>query len=135
MMLKLKTPDQQEQQKKRKTTMSKITIRIVDSMSGLRAADVEIETRKIVEGDWALISQSETDKNGCAEIADAADVEGGGYFEVLLFLGAYFNKMSYPLPAFKFVDIVPLRFGVEPDQDDCEIVVAMSPHGYTLVRT
>lgn len=115
--------------------VASINIKIVDSTSGALAKNVSIETRKIIDGDWHLISQTTTDEMGNSRLVDAADFSGGGYFEALLFLGNYFSAQSYPLPQMKFVDIVPLRFGVEPDRAGCDIVLSVSPYGYTVVQT
>ncbi len=135
MILKLDTPARSDAGAIRDKKMTKLTLKLVDSASGEPAANVSFETRKIVDGDWQLISQDATDAGGRADIADEADSKDGGYFELLMYFGNYFTAKEYILPQMKFVDIVPLRFGIEPGQADAQVVISFSPYGYTVVRT
>lgn len=120
---------------KRTKAAASMNIKVVDSASGELAENVLIETRKIIDGDWHMISETKTDDMGHSTLAEADDFSDGGYFEALLFMGNYFTAKSYPLPQMKFIDIVPLRFGVEPGQNGCDIVMSVSPYGYTVVQT
>ncbi len=115
--------------------MAKLAIKIIDSTNGGFAENVAIETRKIVDGNWELVSKSRTNLDGFVVLADGDHLENGGYYEVTTFLGAYFDECGYSLPRMKFVDILPLRFGMEDAVEDSEIVLSITPYGYTVVHT
>ncbi len=115
--------------------MTQLSIKIIDSTSGGFAENVAIETRKIVDGGWELISESRTGLDGFVVLTEGESLQSGGYYEVTAFLGAYFNECGYPLPQMKFVDILPLRFGFEEAEKDHEIVLSVTPFGYTVVHT
>lgn len=111
--------------------MATLTIEVLDTASGIMAEDVAVQARKIVDGEWKDLIKSTTDNNGRAVIAGPDDIKDGGYFEILVFLGAYFDQTSRALPQFKIVDIVPLRFGVEPAQRNITLRISATPHSYS----
>lgn len=115
--------------------MAEMAIKIIDSTNGGFAENVAVETRKIVDGNWELISEKRTNLDGYVVIANEKDLQSGGYYEVTAFLGAYFNECGYALPQMKFVDILPLRFGLEEAEESSEIVLSVTPFGYTVVHT
>ncbi len=115
--------------------MANMAIKIIDSTNGSFAGNVTVETRKIVDGSWQLISEMRTNLDGHTLLADDTSMQNGGYYEVTAFLGEYFNQSGYALPQMKFVDILSLRFGLDKFDDDCEIVLSVTPYGYTVVHT
>lgn len=112
--------------------MAELAIGIFDATSGKMAEGVSAQVRKIVDGDWQQLPDSTTKSNGQASLCEGSAIEDGGYFEVLVFLGAYFDQSGQDLPQIKLVDIVPLRFGVEPSEGNVDINMSITPHGYTI---
>ncbi len=115
--------------------MAIMAIKIIDSTSGGFAENVSVETRKIVDGSWESVSQTRTNLDGYVVMAEGDSLQTGGYYEVTAFLGAYFNECGYALPQMKFVDILPLRFGIEDANKDCKIILSVTPYGYSVVHT
>ena len=111
--------------------MAVLAIEIMDSASGKMAEDVLIQIRKIDGGEWQDLTDAKTDSNGEAILAEAEDIKDGGYFEILVFLGAYFDQTGRVLPQYKMVDIVPLRFGVESAQSNITLRMSANPHSYS----
>ena len=111
--------------------MALLEIEILDTSSGKMAEDVDVHVRKIVDDNWQDLAELQTDKFGRAVLADADVIDSGGYFEVLVFLGAYFDQAGFALPQFKSVDIVPLRFGVDSADSNITLHVAANPYGYS----
>jgi len=95
------------------------------------AESVEIQTRKIVNGEWQQLPDTKTTRDGQATLVAKVDLQDGGYFEVLVYLGKYFNQFELALPQIKLVDIVPLRFGIEDSSEDIKLLMSVSPHSYT----
>lgn len=111
--------------------MATLAIEIMDTASGKMAEDVMVQVRKIVEDEWHDLTNVSTNEKGHAVLAEANDIKDGGYFEVLVFLGAYFDQTGRDLPQYKMVDIVPLRFGVESAQSNITLRMAATPNSYT----
>lgn len=111
--------------------MATLAIEIMDSASGKMAEDVIVQVRKIVGDEWQDLMNAKTDGNGHAVLAASDDIKDGGYFEILVFLGAYFDQTGRVLPQFKMVDIVPLRFGVESAQSNITLRMSANPHSYS----
>jgi len=111
--------------------MIDLTIEILDSASGKMAAGVSIEIRKIENGNWVQLEDAQTGSDGKAVLCDAPTIADGGYFEVLVFLGAYFDQTGRDLPQIKMVDIVPLRFGLEPVTTGIDLRMTISPTSYS----
>ena len=111
--------------------MASLAIEIMDSASGKMAEDVAVRVRKVVNDEWQELAEVKTNEKGQAVLVEKADIKDGGYFEVLVFLGAYFDQTGHSLPQFKMVDIVPLRFGVEAAQRSITLRVTATPHSYS----
>lgn len=110
--------------------MTTLAINILDVASGSKAEGVTIQVRKIVDGDWHQLPDAVTHASGQAILCEDTDLEDGGYFEALIFLGAYFDQTSRDLPQIKLVDIVPLRFGIEQGSGNISIHMSITPHSY-----
>ena len=111
--------------------MATLAIEIMDTASGKMAEDVVVQVRKIVGDDWQDLANDKTDSQGRAELAGSEEIKDGGYFEILVFLGAYFDQTGRTLPQYKMVDIVPLRFGVESAQSNITLRMSATPHSYS----
>ena len=72
--------------------MATLAIEVMDSASGKMAEDVKIQARKIVDGEWKDLITANTDTKGRAVLVESDDINDGGYFEILAFLGAYFDQ-------------------------------------------
>ncbi len=111
--------------------MTAMVIEIMDSASGKMAEDVLVQVRKIVGDKWQDLTDAKTNAKGEAILAEAEDIKDGGYFEILVFLGAYFDQTGRVLPQYKMVDIVPMRFGVESSDSNITLRMSATPHSYS----
>jgi 5-hydroxyisourate hydrolase len=111
--------------------MATLAIEILDAASGKMAEDVQVQIRKIVDDEWQQLDDVQTDTKGAAVLCEGAVIEDGGYFEVLVFLGSYFDQSGRDLPQYKMVDIVPLRFGVESASRNITLRMSVTPHSYS----
>lgn len=111
--------------------MATLAIEIVDSTSGEMAEEVRVQVRKIVDGEWKDFPVAMTDVDGHAVLFAEDDIKDGGYFEILVCLGEYFDQTGHALPQYKMIDIVPLRFGVETAQSDITLRMSATPNSYS----
>ncbi|MCF6273618.1 MAG: hydroxyisourate hydrolase [Rhodobacteraceae bacterium] len=112
--------------------MTGLKINILDSSTGKKAEGVLVQLRKISDGEWLSYPDVITGANGHALLCAEKDITDGGYFEVLVLLGQYFDKKGLGLPPIKLVDIIPLRFGLEKAEGDVVIHLSATPFGYTF---
>ena len=58
-----------------------------------------------------------------------------GYYEATARIGSYFLDAGYVLPTLKFIDVVPIRFGLSDPDTDKAITISITPYGYSLLAT
>jgi len=109
-----------------------LKITVIDTYVGCRAADTAFEIAFSEDGVWRLAHEGRTDSSGNSTLFKQENSFKPGYYELTLFLGEYFKKQEYPLAGRKFVDIVPVRFGIDDASSDVTITVTISPNGYSV---
>lgn len=110
-------------------------LRLIDTHGGVAAANASYEISFSESGTWQLMKEGRTGDDGLATLADRdANIEPG-YYELTLFLGEYFAVRGYPLAGRKFVDIVPVRFGLNDVEADTFITVSISPFGFAVSKS
>ena len=113
--------------------MAELVLSLVDVARGQPIDEVEIDVQKMIDGAWRPVNQLVSDKSGKATIIrnDSAD-DPAGYYEATASVGAYFMKKGYVLPTLKFVDMLPIRFGVSDINQISKVIVSITPFGYSL---
>lgn len=113
--------------------MAELVLSLVDVARGQPIEDVEIDVQKMVDGVWHPVNQLVSDEKGKVTIIrnDQTD-DPAGYYEATASLGTYFLKKGYVLPTLKFVDLLPIRFGISDIGQISRVVVSVTPFGYSL---
>ncbi len=113
--------------------MAELVLSLVDVARGQPIDNVEIDVQKMVDGAWQPIEQLVSDTKGKVTIVrkDQTD-DPSGYYEATASLGSYFLKKGYVLPTLKFVDLLPIRFGISDISQISRVVVSVTPFGYSL---
>lgn len=111
--------------------MAKLTLNFIDTTRGIAIPNIDIEVQKIRDGSWQALAESNTDVNGNIAIKDP-EGDMSGYYEATAHLGDYFVDAGYSLPKLKFVDVLPIRFGIAEPDDDTTITIAVTPYGYSF---
>ena len=57
-----------------------------------------------------------------------------GIFELEFRAGAYFARLGLELPEPKFLDLIPIRFGVADASASYHVPLLLSPYGYSTYR-
>ena len=57
-----------------------------------------------------------------------------GVFELRFHVGAYFDRLGTVLPEPKFLDVVPIRFGIAEATGHYHVPLLISPFGYSTYR-
>ncbi len=115
--------------------MGKLTTHILDTAHGRPGAGVSIALFRI-EGDVRhRIGDFETNADGrCDAPLLAGDAFATGIYELVFHIGDYFARSGVALPQPRFIDIVPLRFGVADAGAHYHVPLLVSPWSYSTYR-
>lgn len=112
--------------------MARLSTHILDTTLGKPAAGVRIE---LFDGAGAKLLETVTNADGRT---DAPLLSGEtiptGVFELRFHVGAYFDRLGTVLPEPKFLDVVPIRFGIAEATGHYHVPLLISPFGYSTYR-
>lgn len=114
--------------------MGKLTTHVLDTALGKPAAGLAIELFRI-EGEMRTkLGGYTTNSDGRIDtpILQGNDFKTGIY-ELVFHAGEYLERMSPALPDPKFLDLVPLRFGIAEDSH-YHVPLLLSPFSYSTYR-
>lgn len=111
--------------------MAQLTLNFIDTVRGVAIPNIDVEVQKIRDGSWQALSDANSDINGNVAVTDP-EGDMSGYYEAIVRLGDYFVDAGYNLPNLKFVDVLPIRFGIAEPDDDTTITIAVTPYGYSF---
>lgn len=111
--------------------MAQLTLNFIDTARGVAIPNIDVEVQKIRDGSWQTLSEANSDVNGNVTISDS-EGDMSGYYEAIAHIGAYFLDAGYELPTLKFVDVLPIRFGIAEPDADTTITIAVTPYGYSF---
>ena len=112
-----------------------LTTHVLDTARGVPAAGVLIELFSI-EGDTRTsICSMSTNEDGRtdSQILPAADFVTGTY-ELVFHAGAYLDANGTPPEAPRFLDLIPIRFGISEGDSHYHVPLLLSPFGYSTYR-
>ena len=117
--------------------MGKLSTHVLDTAAGRPAADLRIELWSMRGDGEKLLKTVRTNADGRTDqpLLDAASIEVGTY-ELLFFVGEYFHArgdaaaQSDP----RFLDIVPVRFGIADAAANYHVPLLVSPWAYSTYR-
>lgn len=112
--------------------MARLSTHILDTTLGKPAAGVRIE---LFDATGAKLLETVTNADGRT---DAPLLSGEtiptGVFELRFHVGAYFDRLGTVLPEPKFLDVVPIRFGIAEATGHYHVPLLISPFGYSTYR-
>ncbi|MBL4806899.1 MAG: hydroxyisourate hydrolase [Rhodobacteraceae bacterium] len=113
--------------------MGKLTTHVLDTGAGKPAAGLKIELYRLTNGRQKLAGVV-TNSDGRI---DAPLLEGDsfqlGEYELVFHAGAYLDTTGQDLPDPKFLNIIPLRFGIAEDKH-YHVPLLLSAYGYSTYR-
>lgn len=111
-----------------------LTTHVLDTATGRPAADLKIELFRISGDTRTLLSTLATNADGRTDtqILPVEQFETGTY-ELVFHAGAYLDKAGIPLESPRFLDVIPLRFGMS-ETTHYHVPLLLSPFGYSTYR-
>jgi 5-hydroxyisourate hydrolase len=115
--------------------MAGLTTHVLDLSSGLPAAGVRIDVGRVEGEQVSVIDSAITNSDGrCDQPLLARDIFKPGTYELVFHIGDYFDQRDLDLPDPKFIDRVPIRFGVSDSDQHHHVPLLVSPYGYSTYR-
>ena len=114
---------------------AKLSTHVLDTAHGCPAAGMKIELWSLDGEDRTLITTAKTNADGRTEIPllDADEMKAGHY-EIVFHVGNYFAAKSANLPKIRFLDKVPVRFGLADAGAGYHVPLLCSPWSYSTYR-
>ena len=117
-------------------TMGRLTTHVLDTTTGLPAADLAIALWRIApDGARTLLVETRTNADGRVDrpLLEGTALEAGKY-EIVFAAGDYFRALGLDLPEPLFVDEVALRFGIANVDEHYHVPLLVSPWSYSTYR-
>jgi len=114
---------------------AKLSTQVHDTAHGCPAAGLKIELWLLDGEERTLVVTAKTNAEGRTETPLlAADEMNTGHYEIIFFVGDYFAAKSANLPKIRFLDRVPVRFGIADAGAPYHIPLFCSPWSYSTHR-
>ena len=115
--------------------MAGLTTHVLDTAAGRPAAGLRIELFRLQDGQREKLKEAVTNGDGrCdAPLLGPAETTPGCY-ELLFHAGAYLEQCGVSLPDPKFLDEIPIRFGIADETAHYHVPLLLSPFGYSTYR-
>ena len=112
--------------------MGRLTTHVLDTATGRPAAGLEI-TLSRVGGDVIKTVRTNDDGRVDAPLLEGAALTVGGY-ELVFHAGAYLDGAGQVGTEPRFLDEIPIRFGVSDPDAHYHVPLLLSPFGYSTYR-
>ena len=111
-----------------------LTTHVLDTARGCPAEGLKIELFRIEDGTRSLLKTLVTNDDGRTneQILPAAEFAPGTY-ELVFHAGAYLDACGTPPEEPRFLDVVPIRFGIS-EPAHYHVPLLLSPFGYSTYR-
>jgi len=111
---------------------AKLSTHVLDTAHGGPAPGMKIELWSADGDDWTLITTAKTNADGRTDqpLLSAEEMKPGQY-EIVFFVGDYFAARGTPLPKKRFLDKVPVRFGIADAGASYHVPLLCSPWAYS----
>jgi 5-hydroxyisourate hydrolase len=112
-----------------------LTTHVLDTARGLPADGMTVTLYRIAGDAPQRLSQMVTNEDGRTDspILPQSDFATGTY-ELVFEAGAYLNRIGVPRETPRFLDIVPIRFGISDAESHYHVPLLLSPFGYATYR-
>jgi 5-hydroxyisourate hydrolase len=115
--------------------MGRLTTHVLDTAQGRPGQGILIEVFHLENGSRTHLKNVTTNKDGrCdAPILEGDDFVAGEY-ELVFHAGDYLRARGVSAAEPRFLDVIPLRFGVADAAQHYHVPLLLSPYGYSTYR-
>ncbi len=112
-----------------------LTTHVLDTARGVPAEGLEIELYRL-DGDARLpVARMKTNHDGRTDTPILPKGQFAvGEYELVFHAGAYLDATGAPPEAPRFLDVIPIRFGISDEAAHYHVPLLLSPFGYSTYR-
>ncbi|MEX0369329.1 MAG: hydroxyisourate hydrolase [Tateyamaria sp.] len=112
-----------------------LTTHVLDTARGIPAAGIKIALYRVSGNSHRKIAEAETNADGRTDspILPVGKMQEGHY-EMIFFCADYLDRHNLNTADVKFLDQVPIRFGVSDPEAHYHVPLLFSPFGYSTYR-
>ncbi len=112
-----------------------LTTHVLDTARGIPAAGLAITLYRIEGKERQKLAQMKTNEDGRTDtpILPKESFARGDY-ELVFEAGAYLDASGTPAEDPRFLDQIPIRFGISDPQSHYHVPLLLSPFGYSTYR-
>ncbi len=115
--------------------MGRLTTHILDTAHGRPGAGIAIALYRIEGAARSLIGRFISNADGrCDAPLLSGDAMVVGIYEIEFSIGDYFAALGVSLAQPRFIDVVPLRFGIADADGHYHVPLLASPYSYSTYR-
>ncbi|MCY4306025.1 MAG: hydroxyisourate hydrolase [Aestuariivita sp.] len=112
-----------------------LTTHVLDTSLGIPAVGLSISLYRLDSGSQTKISQMITNNDGRTETPILPESQFKlGCYELFFYAGAYFDSMDIRSGMPRFLDEIPIRFGISEINSHYHVPLLLSPFGYSTYR-
>ena len=115
--------------------MGRLTTHVLDTAHGCPGQGIRIEVYRLVGDERERLKEVVTNDDGRC---DAPILEGDGFlagdYELVFHAGDYLRRQGVEASEPRFLDVIPLRFGVADATQHYHVPLLLSPYGYSTYR-
>ncbi len=114
---------------------AKLSTHVLDTAHGCPAHGMKIELWSLDGVDRTLVTTAKTNTDGRTDVPLLSTEEmKAGRYEIVFFVGDYFAAKTAALPKIRFLDQVPVRFGIVDAGASYHVPLLCSPWAYSTYR-
>ena len=114
---------------------AKLSTHVLDTAHGCPASGMQIELWSLADGARKLLKTVRTNSDGRTDSPLLTDEEmKSGEYEILFYVGDYFTAKISSGSKVRFLDKVPVRFGISDTSASYHVPLLCSPWAYSTYR-
>lgn len=112
-----------------------LTTHVLDTASGLPAAGMTVTLFRLDGAGRTELRQMRTNADGRTDAPILPKDEfATGTYELIFEVGPYLDRQGIPPETPRFLDTVPIRFGISDAEAHYHVPLLVSPFGYSTYR-
>ena len=113
----------------------RLTTHVLDVSSGKPASGVRIDLYAVKDEAATLMLSVRTKSDGrCDAPLLAGDALKSGEYELRFHAGDYLDAMGVKAAGQRFLNIIPIRFGIDDTSQHYHVPLLVAPYGYSTYR-
>jgi 5-hydroxyisourate hydrolase len=115
--------------------MGRLTTHVLDTSLGRPGQGIRIEVYRLEAGSRTLLKDVITNADGrCDGPILEGDALTAGQYELVFHAGDYFRSQGDNEGGPRFLDVIPLRFGVADTSQHYHVPLLVTPYSYSTYR-